>query len=148
MNAVIFDIDGTIADMEWRRDHVRSLDRKQRNWKAFNEGMSRDEPKEPIVRLLHCLRATGNSIVACSGREAEFRDVTNKWLAFHKIPIDALYMRASKDYRDDTVVKRELLTQIHNDGFLPWLVIDDRDKVVKMWREQGLTCLQCCEGNF
>ena len=27
-------------------------------------------------------------------------------------------------------------------------VFDDRDKVVKMWREIGLTCMQVAPGNF
>ena len=27
-------------------------------------------------------------------------------------------------------------------------VFDDRDKVVKMWREEGLTCMQVAPGNF
>lgn len=27
-------------------------------------------------------------------------------------------------------------------------VLDDRNKVVKMWRELGLTCLQMAEGDF
>ena len=27
-------------------------------------------------------------------------------------------------------------------------VLDDRNQVVKMWRENGLTCLQVAEGDF
>ena len=27
-------------------------------------------------------------------------------------------------------------------------VFDDRDKVVKMWRDSGLTCMQVAPGNF
>jgi hypothetical protein len=27
-------------------------------------------------------------------------------------------------------------------------VFDDRDKVVNMWRENGLTCMQVAYGNF
>lgn len=28
------------------------------------------------------------------------------------------------------------------------MAIDDRDSVVKMWRENGITCLQCAYGDF
>jgi hypothetical protein len=45
-------------------------------------------------------------------------------------------------------VKKALLEQIHVDGFSPWLVLDDRDAVVKGWRNLGLTCLQCAPGDF
>ena len=27
-------------------------------------------------------------------------------------------------------------------------VLDDRDRVVKMWRDLGLTCFQVAQGNF
>jgi hypothetical protein len=30
----------------------------------------------------------------------------------------------------------------------PFFVLDDRDKVVAMWRSKGLICLQVAEGNF
>jgi hypothetical protein len=36
-------------------------------------------------------------------------------------------------------------------GFTPentFLVLDDRDQVVKMWRERGFRCLQVANGNF
>lgn len=147
MRCVIFDIDGTIADMEWRRHHLTG-ERHARNWKAFNASMSEDQPKAPIVELLCALRLAGSHIVACSGREAVFREVTQKWFQTHDIHIDGLYMRGTKDYRDDAIIKSELLDQILKDGFEPWLVVDDRDRVVQMWRGRGLTCLQCAEGNF
>ena len=37
-------------------------------------------------------------------------------------------------------------TNITLDGLVHTL--DDRDRVVKMWRKLGLTCLQVNEGNF
>jgi hypothetical protein len=57
-------------------------------------------------------------------------------------------MRAEKDYRADDIIKGELLDRIISDGWRPWLVVDDRDRVVKMWRDRGLLCLQCAPGDF
>lgn len=142
---VIFDIDGTICDLTHRRHHVAN---KPKNWAAFNAGICADKPNEPIVRLLHTLSDSDHEIVLCSGREAVFRQVTEEWLARHKVCYAALYMRPAKDYRDDGTVKGELLDQILKDGWEPWLVVDDRSRVVKMWRERGLTCLQCADGDF
>ena len=76
------------------------------------------------------------------------QSVTLKWLADHEIPFDDIYMRAEKDYRSDDIIKSELLDQILNDGYEPVMVFDDRDQVVKMWRERGLICAQVAEGNF
>ena len=59
-----------------------------------------------------------------------------------------LYLRADNDFRPDDITKRELYEQIVRDGFKPELVFDDRDQVVKMWRELGLQCYQVRAGDF
>jgi hypothetical protein len=145
MKAVIVDIDGTICDVEHRRHHLTA---KPKNWKAFNAAMHLDTPRSDIVDLVNILHAAGNAIVLCSGREDVYRERTEDWLTRHAVPRHALYMRAPRDYRDDGIVKSELLDRIIADGYEPWLAIDDRDRVVKMWRERGLTCLQCAPGDF
>jgi hypothetical protein len=110
--------------------------------------MQFDLPRSDIVELVKILQRDGNRIVLCSGREEVYRISTEDWLAKHDVPNHALYMQAAKDYREDDVVKSELLDQILSDGYKPWLVIDDRDRVVAMWRARGLTCLQCAPGDF
>lgn len=145
MKAVIVDIDGTLCDIEHRRHHVMG---KPKNWKSFNAAMHLDTPRSDIVTLVRILHAAGHAIVLCSGRQSRYRDDTETWLARHQVPRHALYMRAGQDFRDDAIVKSELLDQIMADGYEPWLVIDDRDRVVAMWRARGLTCLQCAPGDF
>ena len=51
------------------------------------------------------------------------------------------------DYRDDVIVKQELLTQIRK-VWNPILVFDDRQRVVDMWRSEGLICCQVARGDF
>jgi hypothetical protein len=57
-------------------------------------------------------------------------------------------MRPEGERREDCEVKRELLAQIRADGYNPVMVFEDRDRVVAMWREEGLRCLQVAPGNF
>jgi hypothetical protein len=56
-------------------------------------------------------------------------------------------MRKDKDYRQDYIVKQDILDK-HIDKSKVWVVLDDRDQVVQMWRRNGLTCLQVSDGNF
>lgn len=142
--AVIFDMDGTLADCEHRRHHVLGEDK---NWAAWNAEMGSDTPNEPVVRLLKILRDRG-AVIVTTGRQEKHRRVTDAWLAFNGIEIDDMYMRADDDMRADHLVKAEMLVQIRADGWEPWLVVDDRNSVVEMWRAQGLTCLQCAPGDF
>jgi hypothetical protein len=111
--------------------------------------MKDDSIIEPIQKLLATVSYdSGVSIVLCSGRPDTYRQDTEEWLDRHKIKRGALYMRKGGDYRDDSIVKAELLERIRRDGWNPMLVIDDRQRVVDMWRENGLMCLQCAPGNF
>jgi len=145
MSAVIFDIDGTLADTTHRKHHV---EQRPKDWKAWNAAMHLDGQRPAIIKLAREL-AKSHRLVLCTGRHEEFRDVTSKWLAnVADIWFSDLYMRADGDFRDDAIVKSELLDRIIADGYEPWLVVDDRDKVVAMWRERGLDCLQCAPGNF
>lgn len=58
-------------------------------------------------------------------------------------------MREKRDFRSDEIAKKELVTHNFPETSLILLVIDDRTKVVNLWRhELGLTCLQVGEGNF
>lgn len=150
-SAVIFDIDGTLANIEHRRHHVADG---KKDWRAFNAGIKNDTPNQPIATLydmvsLYGDRYESHEIILMSGRSADHRRVTETWLDEHGLDgYFALFMRGFTDMRDDAIVKKELYEQFVKPYFDVSFVIDDRDRVVKMWREQGLTCLQCAEGNF
>jgi hypothetical protein len=74
---------------------------------------------------------------------------TKAWLAVNEIPYDALYMRKANDYRKDAIIKLELYEAYVKDKYDILMVLDDRDQVVRMWREElGLPCFQVDYGNF
>ena len=139
MRAIIFDIDGTLADASHRLHHIAGG---KRDWAAFFAGMDDDPAVEPIRDLL-LLVGRDNRIILCSGRPENYRSVTEAWCRRHAIAHSALYMRPEGDMRPDHVVKAQLLAGMREDGYEPWLAIDDRPSIVAMWRENGITCLQC-----
>lgn len=144
-NCVIVDIDGTLANCEHRRQHVVC---KPKNFKAFNESMHADTVHSAVDQLVRVINGQSWKIVLCSGREETYRDVTVNWLRSYQIPFHALYMRAAKDYRADDVVKSELLDRIIADKYVPLFALDDRDRVVTMWRARGMPCFQVAPGAF
>lgn len=141
----IFDMDGTLANSDHRKKWVMQ---KPKNWPAWNAGMAHDPPHNDIVQFARIADEKGIAVVICSGREDVYREVTENWLKKHNVPFVKTYMRKKKDYRDDSIVKKELLEDIRADGYNPILAFDDRDRVVKAWRECGIRCLQVAEGNF
>jgi len=144
MTIVIFDIDGTLANIEHRLHHVKNGNK---NYTAFAAELHKDTPIKPIVNLLNLLWYKDHTILLVSGRGEESRADTEYWLNAHLNGYHCLYMRPAKDYRKDYIIKKEILSQIRKDypGEEIAFVVDDRTSVVKMWREQGLICLQCNE---
>ena len=66
---------------------------------------------------------------------------------YNYVPYHILLMRKEGDYRDDAIVKKELGAKVAEMGTILF-AIDDRQRVVDMWRENGIVCLQCDKGNF
>lgn len=143
---IVFDIDGTLANVTHRRHFVAS---KPKNWAAWNAGMSNDTVHEDIRWILDSFHnRSDTSIIICSGRGSEDREVTERWLTDNYIYFSDLYMRAEKDYRQDSIVKVELLNRIREEHGEPFLWFDDRNQVVDAIRAQGVRVCQVAPGNF
>lgn len=135
----VFDLDGTLASVAHRR-HLLP------DYKAFNKACVNDAPIQDVVNLLLELLRGDNRIEIWSGREDDTREDTLFWLKeVCAIPVDEIVvrMRPSGDYRADEVLKGEWLA----DG-IPDMIFDDRQKVVDMWRKNGVTCAQVAPGDF
>lgn len=136
--AIICDLDGTLAWMQSRSPY---------------DGTKVDEDKiDPQLRdLLILLRHMGFTLLFVSGREGteECRAKTQQWLENYFDNHDfKLFMRKEKDYRGDEIIKKEIYdTYIKNKYYIA-TVFDDRNKVVDMWRKEGLLCCQVAEGDF
>ena len=133
----IFDVDGTLMDINHRRKYVEG---EQKDWKKFFELMEFDTIRDDVFHMAHALHKDGYVIIVCSGRNEKHREITEKQLAFGKLKPQALMMRADDDYRPDYEVKAEMLKTMRDSGFDPKIAVDDRPSVVKMWRDEGLTC--------
>ncbi|MEV7418449.1 AAA family ATPase [Streptomyces sp. NPDC089919] len=92
--------------------------------------------------------ADGDTIVLLSGRSEDHRALTEAWLAEHEVPYDELWMRASGDGRSDDVVKAELFDAHVRHRYAVRVSLDDRDRVVALWRHMGLPTWQVNYGNF
>ena len=143
--AVIFDMDGTLADCDHRLHFVQGAGKK--DWEKFFAGSADDLPNEPIVRLAQQLAVT-NSLLIASGRPEKLRKVTESWLKKYELPYKRIYLRKNDDRRSDGLVKADMLELMRVHGYEPWLAVDDRQTAVDAWRGLGLTCLQCNESSY
>ena len=144
---VVFDIDGTLVNIEHRLDYVRS---QPKNWEAFDAGIPNDKVNEPVAKVFHALHKGENTLIFASGRNERSRQATVDWLRKNKMwfgDYSKLYMRKADDFRSDDIVKQEMLDQIIADyGRKPDMVFDDRPRVVRMWRDNGIFVFNVYQG--
>ena len=74
--------------------------------------------------------------------------VFENWLNKNGFDHDGLYMRPSNDMRGDDIIKREIYDNKFKNSYNVLGVFDDRNRVVKVWRDLGLKCFQVEEGDF
>lgn len=148
----IFDLDGTLALIEHRRHMLDADDRDK--WRRFYAACDKDEPNSPVILVMECLRRFAD-VWIFSGRSDEVRDKTVAWLAQHTsfttwdLEGALLTMRQAGDYTPDDELKRQWLDgMLVDDRRRLVAVFDDRDRVVQMWRDAGVTCFQVAPGEF
>ena len=142
MKTIIFDIDGTLANISNRVGRIP-------NWKYFQTDHHLDKPIEAIVTLFHTLYNTCLFRLICvSGRLESEREATTEWLTGHGIYYEQLIMRPDGNYISDDVLKEKVLKRLQAEGHDILFVVDDRKRVVDMWRRNNIMCLQCAEGDY
>jgi len=144
-NCVIFDIDGTLCNVDHRRQYVAT---KPRNWDAWNRSIINDKPNLPVLEVFNALKDRF-PIFFVSGRSDDYRDVTLKWFEKYGIyehDYNGLLMRKYKDHRDDVIVKGELADEIEKEYNI-FGVFDDRQKVIKnTWLSRGIFVFDVGQG--
>ena len=143
--AVIFDMDGTLADVSSIRHHIKKFDAtKRRIVKHFNRFHAESvsvPPHQHVVSAAQMSKMLGNSVLVVTARKHMWRHHTAWWLAMHQVPSDMLIMRGNDDNRPDYEVKRDMLETIRQayDVIHAW---DDSPHVIKLWKEEGIPYTQ------
>jgi predicted kinase len=136
----IFDLDGTLADISKRVHYVKNKNNApdwKAHWGKFFAEVGEDGCRWKVRdKLLDCLH-NGFEIIICSGRPEKTRNATILWLAKHEIPYGRLIMRPDTDNQDDTTLKQYFLDNFIDKSKIVYIA-DDRPKVIRMWRSNGL----------
>tara|TARA_Y100000593_G_scaffold14148_1_gene26704 strand:- start:552 stop:1037 length:486 start_codon:yes stop_codon:yes gene_type:complete len=157
---IIFDLDGTLALIDKRRaiagitPGAPQATNPQMDWDAFLDpkNIDLDEPNLPVITMAQTLHSQGFKIVIFSGRSASTEDATRIWLDKHNIPFTLLQMRPTdkkSHFMPDNQIKQMWLDDsniVDKDDI--FMTFDDRQQVVDMWRDNGITCFQVAKGDF
>ena len=165
-NVVIFDLDGTLANIDYRRKLATKPNGKL-DWDIFFRpgNIQLDKPNPPVIKCAQMFKQQGYKIIIFSGRNDRSYHNTKKWLDKHDIPYDLLVLRPDK-FKDESwpiadgnpatpamrFMPDDKLKKVMLDTFINiddvFCVFDDRKKVVDMWRDLGLTCFEVEDAHF
>lgn len=142
-DAIIVDLDGTLAHMNGRGPFDEHL-------------VSTDYVDVDVAYMVQAAHAMGAFIVFMSGRSTACYEDTFRWIQNNLLFLEpggqgwALNMRREIEDagRPDDDVKYDLFNKEVAPYFNVRYAIDDRNKVVNMWRAIGLKCAQVEKGDF
>lgn len=133
--AIIVDLDGTLADIG---------DRSPYN----TDEVMYDKLNKVIYRLIMKYKRDGYHILVVTGRPIACSTDTIEWLNMNHVPFDMLVMRPEGDKQQDITLKHRAYNQYIKNEYDVEFVLEDRSRVVRMWRSIGLICFQVKDGDF
>lgn len=136
LNAIVVDIDGTVAEMSNRSPYDETR-------------VDEDRPRLHVVTTVKALMeyVPNITLIFLSGRSEGARAATQTWLntvcGFDKYPY-LLWMRAQGDRRRDDEVKLDLFREHIENRYSIMAVFDDRAQVIRgTWKTLNLPVFRC-----
>jgi predicted kinase len=133
-DAVIFDIDGTLANMGNRGPF---------DW----DKVYKDDVNHIVAEQINFHKSKGREILIVTGRDAVCKEQTVDWLELYGIEFDEIFTRPENDFRKDTVIKKEIYENQIKGNYNILCVYDDRLQVLDMWYDQKVFTFNVNQGN-
>jgi hypothetical protein len=138
-SAVIFDMDGTLANVSSIRHYLVPDDKRRKNFDKFHAESVNVPPHSYVVNAARMAHMLGHAVLIVTARKHMWRNQTAWWLALNNVPSDALFMRANEDARKDYEVKKDILAMIRQ-AWNPIRAWDDNPRIVALWDEENIPC--------
>lgn len=143
---VLCDLDGTLCDINHRLPFVKVPEGEKKDWKGFFAAIPQDKPRIEVLDMLLKYEKDGHEIFFISARPDTYKSQTEEWLQeYYGLPYGGLIMRSSRDTRDDELVKGEMYEKYFS-NFPVEAILDDRPRVIRMWKERGLPVIDVGSG--
>lgn len=141
---VIFDLDGTLADVSVRQARLEQMRRdnvpEQQAFAEFLDpaGIKTDTVAPQIKELINFYKEKGYGIFLLSGRHWQQQEETVKWLRENHISYDVLKLQEKGNVRKDIPFKEGVYKDIIKNGDSVHAAFDDQKPIADMWRRLGV----------
>lgn len=138
--AWIFDVDGTLVDVDPILHYILNQDRStesfKKNYDLFHKKSVSCDSNKDVVDMVWQV-CNDLDIIIVTARKEKYRALTSRWLKNNDVPHDALFMRQDDDYREDYEVKKDILQHI-NEYWEIKHAVDDNPSIIKLWEENSI----------
>lgn len=142
--AVIFDIDGVLADASHRQEYLRGP---EPDWRSFYERGVHDDPVDAMVALVGALR-DDQLVVMLSARPMWAQEDTIRWFRRHGVRWDLLIMREIDSPLDAPSFKARSVRELRAAGITPTVAFDDDPRNVAMFEGLEVPCIYVHSGYY
>jgi beta-phosphoglucomutase-like phosphatase (HAD superfamily) len=138
IRAVVWDLDGTLADDRARAHFVEVEAGKERDWKSYFDAIEEDPPIAASIALLHALWKDGIRIIYLTGRPEYTRPSTERWLRANGLDeYDVLLMRPDGERRPAGEFKVDAIDELR-DRYEIVCAFEDRIDVAERLRQASI----------
>jgi beta-phosphoglucomutase-like phosphatase (HAD superfamily) len=136
--AVIWDLDGTLANDRARAHFVEVERGRARDWHSYFDAIDTDPPIAASMEVLRAMHAAGNRILFLTGRPDYTRPKTERWLEANGLTeYDRLIMRPDGERRPAGWFKAEVVDRLRDEYELV-CAFEDRIDVAEHLRAAGV----------
>jgi hypothetical protein len=147
MKYIVIDIDGTCTNEQHRTKHAQNGD-----WATYFSMLHQDTPNEDVVAALRMFQTSLIGLLSLTGRPEQYRPATLEWLEQYDVPFDYLLMRPDDNRESAEILKLRQLEEFFGskESVLRHVLfaLEDRDKIVKAFRQYGIPTWQVREGGY
>lgn len=138
--AVIFDIDGVLANYLHRAEYILCRPKK---WNQFFEAMDEDRVIGEMAQKLRAAHQMGHTVILLTGRAERYRALTEAWFAKNNLPYDLLIMRPNRVRRKGHLLKQAYYRRFIKSRYTVVVAYDDHPRIVQMWQDNGVQAYDC-----
>lgn len=137
----LFDVDGTLADVESARHHLDARPGHPANMDAFHRAGLDCPPHEDVAELARDVHAAGGRVIVLTARDDLYGRATALWCHANTIPFEQVLTRPHRDGRGDREVKQDLVDHLTAAGHTIEAAVDDNPQVLALWADQRIPAL-------
>ena len=145
--AVVFDLDGVLANGEHRQHLLKPPPGRKKDWKTFFARAGDDILIEEVARLTLLIDRSVTRVLL-TARPTSIEDITLAWLDRFQLAWDLLVMRPEGAYAPSPVAKKAAVDELRAYGFDILLAFDDDRRNVDMFHAERIPCIYIHSGYY